>query len=124
VSGREEGAVQRIGLYVKAGCTTCNRAREVLRGHGVPFTERDIFRHPFDADELRALASLRTLRALFSERSPSVRLLGLQPDGLGEPALLEAMLGEPRLIRRPLVRIGERLVIGFDAKAIAEALRG
>ncbi|MEB3329218.1 MAG: ArsC/Spx/MgsR family protein [Candidatus Sericytochromatia bacterium] len=115
--------MQRIGLYIKAGCTTCNRAREVLRGHGVPFTERDIFRHPLLGDELRALAGLSSLRALFSARSPSVRALGLDPDALAEPALLEAMLAEPRLIRRPLVVIGERLVIGCDAAAILAALR-
>ncbi|MEB3222393.1 MAG: ArsC/Spx/MgsR family protein [Candidatus Sericytochromatia bacterium] len=123
MSDREEGPVQRIGLYVKAGCTTCNKAREVLRGHGVAFTERDVFRHPLDADELLALAALRTLRALFSDRSPSARALGLDPDALPASELIGVMLQEPRLIRRPLVRIGDRLVIGCDAAAIAEALR-
>jgi len=34
------------------------------------------------------------------------------------------MLEEPRLIRRPMVRIGEELIIGGDLKALEAALDG
>lgn len=109
-------------LYVKAGCSTCNRARDALRGWGVAFTERDLFRHPLEEPELRELAALASLRDLFSDRSPSVRARGLLPDELSEAAMLAEMLAEPRLIRRPLLRVGTRLVIGLDPAAMREAL--
>lgn len=111
-------------LYVKAGCSTCNRAREALRAWGVSFTERDLFRHPLEEGELRELASLVSLTALFSTRSPSARARGLLPEALSEAELLAEMLAEPRLIRRPLLRVGQRLVIGGAPAEMREALGG
>lgn len=109
-------------LYVKSGCSTCNRARDLLRAWGVAFTERDLFRHPLEEHELRELAEVASLRALFSDRSPSVKARGLVPDSLDPAAMMAEMLAEPRLIRRPLLRLGSRLVIGCDPAAMKEAL--
>jgi arsenate reductase-like glutaredoxin family protein len=36
--------------------------------------------------------------------------------------MMELMLEEPRLVRRPLIKLGDRLVVGGSMKAISEAL--
>ena len=68
---------------------------------------------------MRALAAHASLTELFSWRSPTARARGLQPGSLSDEQMIELMQQEPRLIRRPLVLAGDRLVIGADAAAIA-----
>ena len=90
----------------------------MLAHNGLAFQTRDIFREPLSAEELRALAAHASLTELFSWRSPTARARGLQPGGLGDTQMLELMQAEPRLVRRPLVLAGNRLVIGADVEAI------
>ena len=54
------------------------------------------------------------LGEIFSRRSPSLKAMGLADKELSEPEMLQLMLKEPRLVRRPLVRIGERLLVGAN----------
>lgn len=58
---------------------------------------------------------LRPLEELFSWKSPTARERGLQPGAVDAGELRRLMLAEPRLIRRPLVRLGDRLLVGFSA---------
>ena len=71
-------------------------------------------------DELRQLLHEQNLSGAFSWNSPSFKALGLAPDGLNDEILLQLMLQEPRLIRRPLVKIGDRLIIGGVQKGLDE----
>ena len=71
---------------------------------------------------MRELLEGRPAAELFSWRSESFRALGLAPEGLDDEELLRLMLREPRLIRRPLVQVGGRLIAGADWKALEEAL--
>ena len=58
---------------------------------------------------------------VFSWRSPSARKLGLDRDAVSADELIRLMVGEPRLIRRPLIQAEGRLIVGADKKAMAEA---
>ena len=81
---------------------------------GVELSERDIFAEPLSEEEVMALAAMRPLRELFSFRSPSFRKLGLDPDSLSDDEMLSLMMGDPRLVRRPLVVAGGRVIVGND----------
>ena len=50
--------------------------------------------------------------------------MGLDPDSLNDDELVRLMLQEPRLIRRPLTEIGDRLVAGGSEKELGAALEG
>ena len=49
---------------------------------------------------------------IFSFGSPSFRKLGREPGTLGEAEMIELVLGEPRLLRRPLATHGDEVYIG------------
>ena len=85
--------------------------------------ERDFFKDRFSRDELQALAREEGLGNLFARRSPSLKKLGLDGQDLPESRMMELMLQEPRLIRRPLVRIGGKLVVGANMKSMEAALQ-
>ena len=89
----------------------------------ISFDERDFFANPFTVDELRALIGARPVSDFFSWRSPSFRKLGVSRDELDDDRMLQLMVDEPRLIRRPLIRADDgSLIVGTDKRAMAELL--
>jgi arsenate reductase-like glutaredoxin family protein len=86
--------------------------------------ERDFFREPFSEAEIRELAATKSLTDIFAWRSPSLKKLGLAGEDLSDGRMMELMLQEPRLIRRPMLRIGGELVVGGSIKVVEAALEG
>lgn len=60
---------------------------------------------------------------MFNFRSPSFKQLGLERDRLSDNEFIDLMLKEPRLVRRPVVRIGDKIYYGAD-KSVLESLIG
>ena len=88
---------------------------------GVKLEERDFFQDRFSEGELRSLIGGRSPSEVFSWNSPSFKKLGLTREEVEDDELITLMLEEPRLIRRPLIRVADRLVIGTDRKAMEQA---
>lgn len=86
--------------------------------------ERDFFRDGFTESELRALLGDMPPGDVFSWRSPSARALNLDRDAVSADELIRLMVEQPRLIRRPLIRAGGRLMVGTDKAAMAEVFPG
>ena len=94
----------------------------MLSQRGVEFEERDFFKEPFSEGELRGLVKDKALSEVFSWRSPSFKAMCLEQETLSPDDLIRLMTQEPRLIRRPLTKVGGRLIIGGNWKAIEQAL--
>ena len=92
-----------------------------LSQDGAELDERDFFKDGFTEAELRELLGDTPPADVFSWRSPSARKLGLDRDTVTADELIRLMLNEPRLIRRPLIQVEGRIVVGTDKKAMAEA---
>jgi len=60
---------------------------------------------------------------MFNFRSPSFKQLGLDKENLGNDDLIKLMLKEPRLVRRPVVRIDGKVYFSAD-KSVLENLIG
>jgi len=76
--------------------------------------ERDFFKDPFSRDELEELIAKDDPTKFFSFRSPSFKKLGLEKDSLERDQIISLMLEEPRLIKRPIVKIGDLVILGTD----------
>lgn len=86
--------------------------------------ERDFFKDRFTEAELRGLASMAGLSDIFAWRSPSIKRMGLAGQDITDDEMVKLMLQEPRLVRRPLIKVGDRLLVGGNIKAIEAALAG
>ena len=86
--------------------------------------ERDYFKEPFTEDELKELAGDTPLSQMFARRSPALKNMGLADKELSDEEILALMLKEPRLVRRPLVRMDGKLLVGATVKAVEAALAG
>lgn len=91
---------------------------------GLTVTARDFFQEPLRPEEIDELAALAPLAELFAWRSPSLKKLGLAGQELPDAELRRLILEEPRLLRRPITRLGDRLIIGANLKLLAAALAG
>jgi arsenate reductase-like glutaredoxin family protein len=85
---------------------------------GITPRERELFKEPLSADELKEILHGRPVSEVFATRSPKFKELGLNDQALTDDDRLRLMVEYPQLIRRPLVAVGDALVVGFDAKAL------
>ena len=64
---------------------------------------RDFFNEPFSLDELQGVLLGDDPSELFSWRSPSFKKLDLEKSNVAAAQMLDLMIAEPRLIKRPIV---------------------
>ena len=83
--------------------------------------ERDFFKNPFAQSEIEDLLQGRPASEMFNFRSPSFKKLGLVREKLRDKELIDLMLKEPRLVRRPVVRIDGNVYFSAD-KSLLEGL--
>ena len=113
-----------IEAYIYSSCTSCRKTVEQLKASGAEFESRDYFRDRFSREELRDVLSRAGLtpRAILSTRSKVYQARSAEIDGLDDDALLELMLEEPTLLRRPLVINDGAVVIGHNTAKLAELI--
>ncbi len=59
---------------------------------------------------------------MFNFRSPSFKKLDLDREKLSNNELIDLMLQEPRLVRRPVVRIGDNVYFSADKSILENVL--
>jgi Spx/MgsR family transcriptional regulator len=107
-------------IYLYGNCTSCRKAERVLQGGATEYQRRDFFKERFTVTELHALlerAGLNVADAL-STRSRAYKEHNLADRDLSDEQILELMVDEPTLLRRPLVIGNGPTVVGFNAVAI------
>ena len=90
-------------------CGTSRKTLEILRDSGAEVRVREYLKDPPGRDELKALyerAGISPREGLRS-KEPLAAELGLNDPGVGDDAILDAMMDHPILINRPLVETGK-----------------
>ena len=86
--------------------------KEALLQQNLSLLERDFFLNPFTRKELSDLFVNHNLSDFLSIKSPSFKKLQIQATSLSRENVIDLMFDEPRLIRRPLLKIENKLFIG------------
>ncbi|MBR3795847.1 MAG: arsenate reductase family protein [Clostridia bacterium] len=107
-------------------CTTCQRAKKYLDGHGAAYTLRDIKTENPNRDEISAWQekSGLPLRRFFNTSGLQYRALGLKdklPE-MSEAQMLDLLASDGMLVKRPLLVIQDRVLVGFKENEWAQAL--
>ena len=85
--------------------------------------ERDYFKETFSEVEIREMAALAGIDQIFARRSPSLKQMGLAGQELAENEMVRLMLQEPKLVRRPMMRVGDQLFVGGGAAVLDSVLQ-
>jgi len=59
---------------------------------------------------------------IFARRSPSLKKLNLADKELSDDEMVKLMIQEPKLIRRPLIKVGDKLMVGGGTAAVEAAI--
>ena len=113
-----------ITAYLYNSCTSCRKTDEVLRENGVEFERREYFKDRFTKEELRQLLQSHglTVADVISTRSTPYKQHDLANRQLTDDEILDLMVEDPRLLRRPIVIAGDRVVIGHNATKLQELI--
>jgi arsenate reductase len=110
-------------LYGIRNCDTVKRARVWLDGRGIAYDFHDYKTAGVDPGKLRAWAAELGWENLLNRAGTTFRKLAdADKRDLDEAKAIALMLAQPSMIRRPLLDLGERRLLGFSAEAYAEAL--
>ena len=111
-------------LYGIKNCDTMKKARAWLDAKGVPYTFHDYKAEGIDRPRLEAWAGSVGWETLLNRAGTTFRKL---PDGdradLDERKALALMLDQPSMIKRPVLDLGGRLLVGFKPEIYEEAVR-
>jgi arsenate reductase (glutaredoxin) len=106
-----------------AGCDTCRKARAWLAARDVDVRERPIVEQPPTRAELAKWipASGLPVRKWLNVSGQSYRALGKERiAAMTDAQLIDAMTRDGKLVKRPVVVDGSRVLVGFDADAYAD----
>ncbi len=116
-----------IKVYQYPKCGTCRKALKWLDAHGVAYAATDLVASPPSAAALRDLLERSGLpiAKLFNTSGESYRAGGWK-DRLkttSEAEAIAALAADGKLIKRPIVDAGAKVLVGFDEEAYAAALQ-
>lgn len=112
-------------LYGIRNCDTVRKARSWLDGRGIAYAFHDYKSAGVDRSQLTAWAAEFGWQKLLNRGGTTFRKLpDADKDGIDEGRAIALMLKQPSMIRRPLLDLGDRRMIGFDESLYSEAFEG
>ncbi len=113
-----------ITLYGFKGCDTVRNAMKWLDANSVAYGFFDYRRQQLDPQVVDDWLARAGWENVLNRNSTTFRELPeSQKIGLDAKRAHEMMLAETNLIKRPILDIGDGLLLGFNADAYARALR-
>lgn len=110
-----------LTLYLKPNCSTCRKARNLLREKGAAFEEVDL-NQSLSEDGLDKLIGARDYRLFLNTRNQLYRERGMKQNPPSRAEALRLMSQHPNLIKRPILVQGARMVLGCDEEAFGAML--
>lgn len=89
---------------------------------GFTLKERDFFKEPFNRQEIKTILKEAPVSDMFNFNSPSFKKTGLKAHDLNDDELIDLMLGEPRMVRRPVVIVNGKTYFDASQKVLEEIL--
>ena len=112
-----------VTIYGIKNCDTMKKARAWLDGHGVPYAFHDYKTAGIERARLEGWARELGWETLLNRAGTTFRKLPEKDrDGLGEKKAIALMLAQPSMIKRPVLDLGGRLLVGFKPADYEAAL--
>jgi len=111
-----------VTIHGIKNCDTMKKARAWLDGHDIAHRFHDYRSAGIDAAMLRGWAKQVGWEALLNRSGTTFRKLPeSEREGLTEAKAIALMLAQPSMIKRPVLDIGGRLLVGFKPESYAAA---
>ena len=111
----------KLKFYEKRTCTTCRKAKAFLIDRGADLDTVDLNRG-LSVEQLEKIIGKRDYRKFLNSRNELYREMKMKDNPPPRAKALLLMSENPNLIRRPIVRRGAKLTLGFDEEALSDLL--
>lgn len=111
-----------IVFYEKPGCIGNARQKRLLLAAGLELVVKNILAEPWTPGRLKGFLQGLPVPQWFNPTAPRVKSKAIIPEDLDEEKALAFLIEDPILIRRPLLEIGKRRLVGFDPDSIEACL--
>jgi nitrogenase-associated protein len=105
-------------FYEKPGCGGNARQKALLLASGHRVEARSMLTERWSVSTLRPYFGEKPVKDWFNPASPRVKSGEIEPDTIAPHMALDMMIADPTLIRRPLMRVEDRCVSGFDQELV------
>jgi arsenate reductase (glutaredoxin) len=113
-----------VTLYGIRNCDTMKKARAWLDARGVPYAFHDYKAEGIDRARLESWARSVGWETLLNRAGTTFRKLPeAERTDIDEGRALALMLDQPSMIKRPVLDLGGRILVGFKPEAYEEAVR-
>ncbi len=113
-----------VTLFGIKNCDTMKKARAWLDAKGVAYAFHDYKAQGLDRARLEGWARSVGWETLLNRTGTTFRKLpDAEKTNLDERKAIALMLDQPSMIKRPVLNIGERLLVGFKPEQYEEAVR-
>ena len=103
-----------VQLYGIRNCDTMKKARRFLEDKGVAYTFHDYKVEGIDRARLEGWVREVGWEVLLNRSGTTFRKLPeAERDGLTERKAIDLMLAQPSMIKRPVLEVGGKLLVGF-----------
>ncbi|TYS14308.1 Spx/MgsR family RNA polymerase-binding regulatory protein [Rossellomorea vietnamensis] len=112
--------MNKLTFFTYPSCTSCRKAKKWLTSNAIDFEERHIFRETPTTQEIIDLLSMTTngVDEILATRSQKYKALGVEIEDLSLSEVVKLISEEPKLLRRPLLTDGKKLVVGYDPEGL------
>ncbi|WP_439552851.1 ArsC family reductase [Falsiroseomonas sp.] len=112
-----------VTIHGIRNCDTMKKARAWLEEAGIAHRFRDYKADPPRREEVEGWAAKAGWEALLNRAGTTFRKLPeAERDGIDQPRAIALMLAQPSVIKRPVLVVGDRVLVGFSADAYRMAL--
>ena len=112
-----------ITIYGIKNCDTMKKARAWLDGHGVAYGFHDYKAAGIERGRLEGWTRSVGWETLLNRAGTTFRKLPEdQKEGITATKALALMLAQPSMIKRPVLEVGGKVIVGFDPATYQQAL--
>jgi len=109
-------------FYEKPGCAGNKKQKDVLKANGINFEVRSILSTKWDRDRLNCFFEGLQKDAIVNQFAPKIKGGQIDINNYTKDQLIDLMLEDPILIKRPLIQVDDIKICGFDIPKLNKAL--
>jgi len=113
-----------ITIYGIKNCDTMKKARAWLDSHGVSYDFHDYKSEGIAKDKLKQWSGEVGWETLLNRAGTTFKKLpDADKEGLNESKAIALMLAQPSMIKRPVLDLGNKRVVGFKPELYAKEVK-
>ena len=110
-----------IQIYTTPSCASCRKAKKWFDQYKIPYSEKNIFSIKLSKDDIfRMLANSENgFDDIISTRSKVFKEKKLDPDSMNTKSLVEFIIENPSVLKRPIIINENELQVGYNYEDIS-----